>query len=548
MDHHRIAGILVALFCLWSCACNRAAHVEPAGDEPKKIHQADHASTAHETGEAPRFTRLEYINRESSQGPTPKFTIESDGKFSIQGIKTGRDQLSPAELAKLNTLFAAVDWAGIENDPTTARQAALGATEHHYQPGGIADAVDVELTAIAGRKSILASVKMVGMAGEPWALSELLRYLEILRRQLDKATRSASTELKTALIWLARHQSAGGNWNFTDYQKACKDKSCTGPGGEDSYSAATALALQPFLAGNQSSTSRGPFQQTVARGVEWLIAHQNPNGDLSAGARQQMFSHGLAMWALCEDFLMTGDKTIGKAAQKGVDFIEATQNPKTGGWAGRPGEKEETRILGWQIIALRDAERSGLNVHPETMEGARKWLHSVSTSGADGAPDGFSNMPGGPRTPVDSAVGLICSQYLHTKRGDPLIVGCVRYLLANMPDEKHRDVQYLFLGQVAMHGMMDRNWDTWNRQVRKPLFASQVQEGCAAGSWNPDEPVRDAWSAEGGRLMITCFSAMTLEATARWWLPQPYLYRLNHDDEPAEAAKKEDGSVKPSTQ
>ena len=60
--------------------------------------------------------------------------------------------------------------------------------------------------------------------------------------------------------------------------------------------------------------------------------HQKPDGDLSADAASQMYSHGLATIALCEDYGMSHDKAVGRAAQKAINFIQAAQNTKTGGW------------------------------------------------------------------------------------------------------------------------------------------------------------------------------------------------------------------------
>ena len=57
--------------------------------------------------------------------------------------------------------------------------------------------------------------------------------------------------------------------------------------------------------------------------------------------------------------------------------------------------------------------------------------------------------------------------------------------------------------------MADKDWDTWNRKMRKILVASQAREGCATGSWDPDKPTRDAWGPQGGRIMQTSLSCLT---------------------------------------
>jgi hypothetical protein len=68
----------------------------------------------------------------------------------------------------------------------------------------------------------------------------------------------------------------------------------------------------------------------------------------------------------------------------------------------------------------------------------------------------------------------------------------------------------------VLHRAADANWDKWNRRVRKLLVETQDRTGCAAGSWNPEKPKRDAWGPNGGRLMMTSFSCMILEVTVRW--------------------------------
>ena len=330
------------------------------------------------------------------------------------------------------------------------------------------------------------------------------------------------------LYWLIRHQAPAGNWSFKDFNKQCKDGICTGAGSQESFSAATALGVLPFLGAGQTQKPEGPFPKNVSSAINWLVAHQKPDGDLSAGAALQMYSHGIAAVALCEDYGMTRDKAVGDAAQKAIDFIENSQNQQTGGWRYRPGELGDTSVFGWQMTALRAAQLAGLNVKTATLDGAKKWLAPVSKKDRDGVASGeFSDTPDGVATPMMSAVGLLCNQYLQTPRTDPLIVGGVRYLKANQPDDKTRDVCYWFYATLAMHNMADKDWDAWHRKITKVLVYSQVYGGCADGSWNPEKPTADRWGAEGGRLMTTSFSCLTLEIYYRY-LP---IFKL---DKPAE--------------
>ncbi|HEV2972147.1 MAG TPA: prenyltransferase/squalene oxidase repeat-containing protein [Pirellulales bacterium] len=363
-------------------------------------------------------------------------------------------------------------------------------------------------------------------------------------------TKDTERAVAAALYWLAHHQMPQGNWSLKEYPKLCKDKTCTGPGEQESLSGATAMGLLPFLAAGQTHMSAGPFQKTISLGVYWLVQHQKPDGDLSAGAEQQMYSHGLAAIALCEDYGMSHDKSVGRAAQLAINFIQAAQNSRTGGWRYHPGDDGDTSVVGWQLMALKSAQMSGLNVNPAVLDGTKRWLMSVSkgaAGGTKGAKGGeFSYQPDSEPIPSMTSVGLLCSQYLHAGRQDPVIVGGVQYLMANQPDDQGaRNIYYWYYATQVMHNMADKDWDAWNRKMRTILVTSQAREGCATGSWDPNKPVRDAWGPVGGRIMMTSLACLTLEVYYRY-LP---LYKLDKPEEikpagPIEMGTKGDGAMK----
>jgi hypothetical protein len=62
--------------------------------------------------------------------------------------------------------------------------------------------------------------------------------------------------------------------------------------------------------------------------------------------------------------------------------------------------------------------------------------------------------------------------------------------------------------------------------MRRVLIDTQVKEGCAAGSWDAAEPTSDKYRDQGGRLMSTSLSCLTLEVYYRY-LP---LYKLDAED------------------
>ena len=81
------------------------------------------------------------------------------------------------------------------------------------------------------------------------------------------------------LRWLAQQQQPDGRWRLD--------------GGVRSDSAATSLALLPYLGAGQTHLS-GRHKETVASGLRWLVSNQKPDGDLRADSAGNtgMYAHG----------------------------------------------------------------------------------------------------------------------------------------------------------------------------------------------------------------------------------------------------------------
>jgi hypothetical protein len=347
----------------------------------------------------------------------------------------------------------------------------------------------------------------------------------------DGATKDSEQAVAGALNWLARHQLHGGNWSLANFQAGCKDATCTGRGSAGSDAAATAMALLPFLAAGQTHRENGPYRKNIGAGLAWLISNQKPDGDLSAGSSQRMYTHGLTTICLCEAYGLSHDPDVKVAAQRALNFICAAQNPTRGGWwyQGLPDEAGDTSVVGWQIMALKSGIMAGLKVPPAALTGAQKWLQSTAHGKAGGL---FAyNTDLGP-TPSMTSVGLLCSQYLGMKRSDPAMVEGVGFLMspAQLPAIERRNIYYWYYATQVLHNVPGPDWDNWNRKMRKLLITTQVKKGCARGSWDPVEPVKDQWGDAGGRIMMTSLSALTLEVYYRY-LP---LYKL--EESPARAA------------
>ncbi len=231
---------------------------------------------------------------------------------------------------------------------------------------------------------------------------------------LGGGTQLTERAVTAALIWLANHQNyANGNWSLQKFTEQCKpgDKSCTGQGmflpwGD---AGATAMGLLPFLAAGQTHKSKGPYKDHITKGIGWLLRNQQPDGNLAKDSKaQMMYSHGLATIALSEAYGLSGDKQVGQAAQKAVDFILAAQNKEDGGWRYNPGDHGDTSVVGWQLMALKSAHMAGLSIPSEAFHQTSKWLDSVAVH--DGTE--YSYQPGVAPVNTMTSVGLLCRQYL----------------------------------------------------------------------------------------------------------------------------------------
>ena len=115
------------------------------------------------------------------------------------------------------------------------------------------------------------------------------------------------------------------------------------------------------LAGLPAEPAR---DRAIARGLDWLIAHQAPDGrwgppDLLSAA----VDHGLALWACADCAKGQTDKAAGSALRNGMDHVLANQQPN-GGWGDTLGMSAKpsrcaTAILIKALTACRAAGSGG---------------------------------------------------------------------------------------------------------------------------------------------------------------------------------------------
>ena len=324
---------------------------------------------------------------------------------------------------------------------------------------------------------------------------------------------SAASEeaVERGLNWLVEHQHPDGHWSI--HESACKGHQCSGHGSFHSDTAATGLALLAFLGAGYTHQS-GEHQAAIARGLKWQLTHQKPDGDLFADESEFVwfYSHGMAAIAVCEAYGMTKDPTLREPAQRALNFIVASQHPQFGAWRYRPKFESDTSVAGWQLMALKSGEMSGLSVPKDAYVGVAKWLDAVESKSTPGQ---FSYHPSRPVSSAMTAEGLLMRQYLGAKRDDPQLIAGANHLRQRLPDLAERDSYFWYYGTQVMFHMQGEYWSDWNARLRDTLVTTQLKDGGPSGSWSPDRPTPDKWAAAGGRHYLTCLNLLMLEVYYR---------------------------------
>ncbi len=320
----------------------------------------------------------------------------------------------------------------------------------------------------------------------PFSGRQELSRARLVRREGGTAISEKSVE--DGLDWLVRHQRADGSWSL-NFQEQCKLSPCPIQRTMNSDTAATGLALLPLLGAGYIHTVKSRHQDAVRRGLEWLVAHQQPDGDLFIGppGMAYLYSHAIGTMAICEALGLSGDPSLKQPAQLAVKFICDAQDPVGGGWRYRPGQPGDTSVFGWQLFALRSGHLAGLKIPRTITRGCSRYLDQAG----DQKRVIYSYMPGRSATPTMTAEGLLSRQLLGWPRDYPALVKGVGQISADLQSSGERNIYYWYYATQLLHNMKNEQWKRWNIKIREGLIGLQVKEdGCATEAGTRSRPSR----------------------------------------------------------
>ena len=323
------------------------------------------------------------------------------------------------------------------------------------------------------------------------------------QRALQKHGGTSETEaaVARALLYLSRTQHADGHWT------KIMDK--PGERATDAHdNALTGLAVLCFLAADHTPEKAGPYQDTVRRGVAYLMAHQDANGDVRGDGN--MYDQGIASLALGEAAAMTpGDRAMREAAHRAAQFIVEAQNGR-GGWRYSPRDLfTDTSVTGWQVLAMHSAQRTGFAIPEQVKRKATDYLDSVS-GGKRGMLTGYLTASATPTMTAEAAfTRMLLGQSLSADDLDE----AADYVVQRPPARDSLNYYYIYYGSLALMQMQGANWQRWNTHTSRLLLSLQELQGAAAGSWAPEE---SEWGTRGGRIYTTALATLTLEVYYRY--------------------------------
>jgi hypothetical protein len=221
-----------------------------------------------------------------------------------------------------------------------------------------------------------------------------------------------------------------------------------------------------------------------------------------------MYCHSMSTLALGEAYSMTGDTRLRPFVERAVRYTLAAQDPQTGGWRYRPGDTGDMSQFGWQVMSLKSAQLSRLDIPERSRLGMVRFIDQCSSGSQRGL---ASYRPGERPSRTMTAESLVCRLFVGVYR-DEQLREAERFLLEELPQADKENFYYWYYGTLAMFQVQGEGWLKWNQALQQQLLSRQRTDGDWAGSWNPD-PI---WGSYGGRVFSTALGALCLEVYYRY--------------------------------
>ncbi|MEO8268988.1 MAG: prenyltransferase/squalene oxidase repeat-containing protein [Aureliella sp.] len=114
------------------------------------------------------------------------------------------------------------------------------------------------------------------------------------------------------------------------------------------------------------------------------------------------------------------------------------------------------------------------------------------------------------KSPTCTSIGLLLRLFRGMPNSHPTLLDGATFL--SKSTRPASDAYFNYYATLLLFHIGEPFWESWNIKMREHLIYSQEQSGHAAGSWYFEDP----YGREGGRLYTTAMCAMTLEVYYRF--------------------------------
>ncbi len=290
--------------------------------------------------------------------------------------------------------------------------------------------------------------------------------------------------------------------------------------------AITALSVMSLAAVGHLPIHPNENGEALARALDFILLEKNQNEIGYFGKRGgRMYGHGIVTLTLAEMLGMgMDDKTdeiIREKCQRAIDLILRSQKIKKnqaqqGGWRYSPDARDaDLSVTIWQLMALRSAKNSGLEVPTTSILEAIEYLKRSYKSKLDenGNPidkiSGFAYQPGGHPEYTTTAAGLlamqVCGEY-----ESPFVLGAADWLLKNEPQTNRK---FFFYGTYYYAQSMYQRGEEHAEKARKMVEDILIPMQKENGAWQ-------GGGSESGAGEVYCTSMAMLALAVKYhYLP-----------------------------
>lgn len=324
--------------------------------------------------------------------------------------------------------------------------------------------------------------------------------------------------LERSLAWLQRVQQPQGSWGHVGAVFA--------PSNPDldlvQRLEMTSAALLAFLGdGHSSKSSLVGYDYNVKRGVDWLLAQQQPDGRIGPAGVEIVLGHAMATLVLAEDFALSRDYRLREPLCRATRWLSAVR--PVGGGGGFPYRLDREASLTssvWAHMALVTARK--LNVPQADAPQSRiddllVWFEK-ETRGFTVLRDSDEVLAKSDLLPTAGAASL--SQFAVDAGYEMRRATFLARLGKDQPNLDPAakagdagDVRYLFFGSLAHALEHQRSGATsaWHASFSQTILAQQIKQGGNEGAFEPSGDYASLY----GRVFSTAMAALSVENAYR---------------------------------